>query len=90
RPRPATSARPSPSSRTIVSPKPREVEIGSLITRSVHRESLRLDGRIRPMPAQDPRIHLLHAGRSLAECEFLLRQFSGEQAVLGLMGPIGT
>jgi tetratricopeptide (TPR) repeat protein len=37
------------------------------------------------MPAQDSRIHLLQAGRSLAECEFLLRQFSGERAVPDLI-----
>ncbi|MFD1538778.1 hypothetical protein [Nonomuraea guangzhouensis] len=37
------------------------------------------------MPAQSPRIHLQQAGRSLAECEFLLRQFSGEGAVPDLI-----
>ncbi|XVQ06909.1 hypothetical protein ACQP1W_30240 [Spirillospora sp. CA-255316] len=37
------------------------------------------------MPAHDPSIHLLQAGRSLAECEFLLRQFSGDPAVPGLI-----
>ncbi|WP_336216795.1 tetratricopeptide repeat protein [Nonomuraea sp. LPB2021202275-12-8] len=37
------------------------------------------------MSAQDPHIHLLQAGRSLAECEFLLRQFSGEGAVPDLI-----
>ncbi|MEU7318516.1 hypothetical protein [Streptomyces sp. NPDC007083] len=33
------------------------------------------------MPTQDPRIHLLQAGQSLAKCEFLLRQFRDEPAV---------
>ncbi|KAB2350159.1 tetratricopeptide repeat protein [Actinomadura rudentiformis] len=37
------------------------------------------------MPVQDPHIHLLKAARSLAECEFLLRQFSGEAAVPDLI-----
>ncbi|WP_146104020.1 tetratricopeptide repeat protein [Nonomuraea solani] len=37
------------------------------------------------MPVQDPHIHLRQAGRSLAECEFLLRRFSGERAVPDLI-----
>ncbi|HEY9373348.1 hypothetical protein [Streptomyces sp.] len=37
------------------------------------------------MPAKEPPIHLLQAGQSLAECEFLLRQFSDEPAIPNLI-----